>query len=224
MYRAAALKLSLSAVLALVLHHKFHGPPIDYAGLALAAGASWIGVPGPGEPVLIAAGVFAAKHKLDLASVLVAAWFGANAGGIGGWLIGWKAGRLVMTTRGPFLKMRLSALQRGDDVFKRYPVLAIVLAPSWIAGIHHVRAPVYLAVNAAGAAAWATGIGLGAYFVGPSVVELVQDLGLVLGVALGLLVAGGVVAEIRRRRRKRSPTAASSPSSPTGTERRARRR
>ena len=56
------------ALLHIHLHHQFHGPPFDYVGLAVAAAASWIGVPGPGEPVLIAAGVLAAKHKLDLGS------------------------------------------------------------------------------------------------------------------------------------------------------------
>ncbi len=50
-------------------------------------------MPGPGEPVLIAAGVLASKHKLDLATVLVVAWVAATAGGILGWAVGLKAGR-----------------------------------------------------------------------------------------------------------------------------------
>ena len=60
---AAIVKVVLVVGLALRLHHHFHGPTIDYVGLALAAAASWVGVPGPGEPVLIAAGVFAARHS-----------------------------------------------------------------------------------------------------------------------------------------------------------------
>ena len=66
--------------LSLRLHHHFHGPPIDYGALAAAAAASWIGVPGPGEPVLIAAGVFAAQHRLDIVSVLVVAWARRHGG------------------------------------------------------------------------------------------------------------------------------------------------
>ena len=87
----------------------FHGPPIDYAALALAAAASWVGVPGPGEPVLIAAGVFAAQHKLDIASVLIVAWAGATAGGIGG--LGARAeGRAggAHRARGPLHGLRLT--------------------------------------------------------------------------------------------------------------------
>ncbi|MBV9048064.1 MAG: hypothetical protein JOY58_07335, partial [Solirubrobacterales bacterium] len=44
-----ALKVLLILGLALRLHHHFHGPPIGYAGVAVAALASWLGVPGPGE-------------------------------------------------------------------------------------------------------------------------------------------------------------------------------
>src|SRR5437763_58096 len=36
--------------LQLHIHHHIKGAPVDYVGLALAAAASWIGVPGPGEP------------------------------------------------------------------------------------------------------------------------------------------------------------------------------
>jgi membrane protein DedA with SNARE-associated domain len=199
----SALKALLTFGLALHIHHKFRGPPFDYWALAAAAAASWVGVPGPGEPVLIAAGVLAAQHKLDLGSVLLVAWAGATAGGVVGWVLGIKAGRRLITARGPLRKLRESAVERGDKVFGRYAVLAILLAPSWISGIHRVRAGLYLPVNAAAAALWAGGIGVGAYLVGPAVVDFVGDLGLATGIALVLLVGGAVAVEIRRRRRRR---------------------
>jgi membrane protein DedA with SNARE-associated domain len=197
--------MSIAALLHIHLHH-IQGSPIDYLGLALAAAASWIGVPGPGEPVLIAAGVVAARHKLDISSVLLVAWFGAAVGGVAGWVVGLKAGRALVTARGPLRAARLHAVARGEDVFKRYPVIAIVLTPSWIAGIHRVGAAIFLPVNAIGAALWAVGIGLGAYFIGPTVIDLVDDLGLVTGIALGALLLVAAAAEIRRRvRRARHP-------------------
>src|SRR6185437_4709072 len=103
------------------------GTPADYLGLAAASAASWVGVPGPGESVLIAAGVLAAKHRLDLATVIVVAWAAATLGGIAGWLIGRHGGRTVMTVRGPLHHFRLGAVKRGDEVFTRYPVVAILL-------------------------------------------------------------------------------------------------
>lgn len=202
------MKLAVNGAIALWfglhLRHHFHGPPVDYVGLAAASAASWIGVPGPGEPVLVAAGIFAAKHKLDISEVLLVAWAAATAGGIAGWLIGMRAGRAVMTAPGPLQRARLQAVARGEEIYGRVPVLAVVLTPSWIAGIHRVRAPVYLVTNALSAALWALGIGLGAYFAGPAVVEVVDDIGSVATVGLAALIVIGVLLELRRRRARRS--------------------
>ena len=182
------------------IHHPLHGAPFGYVGLALGAFASWVGVPGPGEPLLIAAGVLAAQHRLDLVTVLLVAWVAATVGGIVGWVIGLKAGRPVLVAPGPLLHLRIGAVARGETVFARFAVIAIVMTPSWIAGMHRVRAAIYLPTNAASAALWAGGIGLGAYFIGPTVVDFVQDLGFVSVVGIVLLIVAGVVIEIRRRR------------------------
>jgi membrane protein DedA with SNARE-associated domain len=188
--------------------HHFHGPPIDYAGLAGASAASWIGVPGPGESVLVAAAIIAARHRLDISEVILVAWVAATVGGIAGWLIGMRAGRAVMTAPGPLQRARTNAVARGDEIFGRVPVLAVVLTPSWIAGIHRVRTRVYLVTNALSAALWAVGIGLGAYLAGPPVVEVVDDIGWVATIGLVALIAAGVLLELRRRRNKRGRTRA----------------
>jgi membrane protein DedA with SNARE-associated domain len=185
------------------LHH-FHGPAVDYGALALAAFASWVGVPGPGEPVLIAAAVLAAKNHLGIVSVLFVAFVAAFAGGLAGWLVGRRAGRGLMTAPGPMRRFRLAAVARGDDVFNRYAFVAVLLTPSWIAGIHRVRTPVYLLANTIGALIWAIGIGMAAYVIGPSVVDLVNDEGLVLTLILGAVIVAMVAAELVRRRRKRA--------------------
>lgn len=201
---APAVKAAFVYAIAVHIHHRFRGPPLDYTAVALASAASWIGLPGPGESVLIAAGVLAAHHKLDLATVLVTAWAAATAGGIAGWMIGRHAGRAVVTAAGPLHTLRLHAVARGDDVFERAPVLAIVLTPSWVAGIHDVGAVMYLVTNALSAVLWAVGIGLAAYFLGPTVIDFVADLGLALGSALGLLIAALVAIEVVRVRRRRA--------------------
>lgn len=201
----AAFRATLLLGLSLRLHHHFRGAPLDYWALAAAAAASWVGIAGPGEPVLIAAGVFAAQHRLDIISVLLVAWIGASAGGLAGWVLGLKGGRKLVTAPGPLLKFRVKAIARGEQVFNRVPVLAVLLAPSWVAGIHGVRPRVFVPLNALGAAIWAAGIGLGAFYAGPPVLEVVGDLGWVLGGGLVLLVVGTVGGELfRRRSRSRS--------------------
>jgi membrane protein DedA with SNARE-associated domain len=186
-----------------LLHH-VPAANIDYAALALGAFASWAGVPGPGEPLLIASAIIAAQHKLDLAPVLIWAFVGATAGGIFGWLAGRIAGRTVMTAPGPLLKLRLKAVERGEEVFERLTVIAILLAPSWVSGIHRAGTAAYLITNAVSAAVWTVGIGLGAYYVGPPVLDVIGDVGTATAIGLGVLVLVGIGFEVTRRRRSRA--------------------
>jgi membrane protein DedA with SNARE-associated domain len=182
-------------------HHRFHGPPVDYIGLAIGSGLSGAGAPGPGESLLIAAAIFAASGKLDLASVIAVAFGGATVGGVVGWFAGLKAGRAVWSAPGPLRGLRIHALKRGERVFQRHPAFAVILTPAWIAGIHGVRSTVYQPLNALSAALWAAGVGLAAYFVGPSVVDLIGDLGTATAVILGVFVLGAIVLSAIRRRR-----------------------
>jgi membrane protein DedA with SNARE-associated domain len=184
-------------------HHIASGAQIDYFALALGAFASWVGLPGPGEPLLIAAAIVAAKHKLDITPVLIWAFVGAVTGGIIGWWVGLVAGRTVMTAPGPLRNLRLRAVERGEEVFQRLTVVAILLAPSWVAGIHRVGPVIYNLVNLLSAVAWSVGIGLAAYYAGPPVLDIISDIGTVAAVGLGVLVLVGVGFEVRRRQRQR---------------------
>jgi membrane protein DedA with SNARE-associated domain len=189
-------------VLALRIRHHVRGPRGDYLGLAGAAVASWAGVPGPGEAALVTAGVLASRHKLDIVSVVAVAWLGATAGGIAGWLIGLKAGRAVVTARGPLRRARLSIVDRGDRFFERYGAIAVFFTPSWVAGVHGMRWTRYLPANAVAGLAWALVVGLGSFAVGPSITDVVDDIGLAGTLVLvALLVAALVLARRRRSRR-----------------------
>lgn len=186
--------------LAVHLHHRFKGAPVDYVGLALGAGASWIGLPGPGEPLLIAAGILAAEHKLDIGSVLVVAFAAAWVGGMAGWLIGLKIGRALLEAPGPLLSFRRRLLASGDQIFKRYVAIAVFLAPSFASGIAGVRWPVYLLWNTFWVVVWTVGLGVGAYYAGPPIVDLVGDIGWVSLAGLVVLIVAVLVVTVRRRR------------------------
>jgi membrane protein DedA with SNARE-associated domain len=181
------------------LFHHLKGPAFDYIGVALAAFASWAGLPGPGESLLVAAGIFAAKHKLDIAPLLVVAWAGATAGGIVGWLFGRIAGRSVLTAPGPLRSLRLDAVAKGEEAFKRLEWVAILLTPSWVAGIYRSGNVVYNVVNAVSAVVWTLVIGIGAYYVGPPLLEFIDDFGTAGAVVAIALVVLGVSAAVLRR-------------------------
>jgi membrane protein DedA with SNARE-associated domain len=193
--------LQLGLHVHLHLFHHVKGPTFDYVGVGLAAFASWAGLPGPGEALLLAAGVFAAKHKLDISPVLAVAFAGATAGGIAGWLVGLMAGRSVLTAPGPLRSIRLDAVEKGEQAFKRLEALAIFLTPSWVAGIFHVRPGIYNLINAVSAALWTVAIGVGGYYIGPPIVELVDDMGtigLILVIVIGIVAVATALARRQR--------------------------
>jgi membrane-associated protein len=183
-------------------HHHFHGSSLEYVGVALAAAASWAGVPGPGEATVIAAGLLAAGHKLDIGGVLVVAWAGACAGGIAGWLVGLIGGRALVSAPGPLLGYRVRALSAGERFYERFGVLAVFVTPSWVAGIARMRWTRYLPANALSALLWALVVGLGAYLLGPTIKDVVADLGLVLTLILSGLIVAVVAGRVLRRRRR----------------------
>jgi membrane protein DedA with SNARE-associated domain len=120
---------------------------------------------------------------------------------VAGWALGLKAGRALVTAPGPLRSARLRALDRGREIFTRHPVLAIYATPSWVSGILRVPAPLYMTVNALTALAWAAVVGLGGYYAGPPIVDVVSDLGTVAEIALVVIVVATVGAEAIRRRR-----------------------
>ena len=94
------------------------------------------------------AGIAAAHHRIDIGGVLAAAWVGAMAGGMGGWLIGHKAGRPLMTAPGPLRRLRLRLLAHGDDVYSRRGLLA--------GSARHSRSTRRIKKDAAAIRAWDT--------------------------------------------------------------------
>jgi membrane protein DedA with SNARE-associated domain len=195
----------LLATLHVHLHflHHLKGHTIDYVGLAIAACVSWIIGIGPGEPALVAAGVFAAKHKLDISPVIFWAWIGAAVGGVIGWLVGMGAGRRVLTAPGPLRGVRLNSVRKGEALFKRREALAIVLTPPWVAGINRSRPLLYLPINMISALVlWAIPLAVGSYFIGPPILDFFDDIGLVLTIGIVLVAVAIFTIEIVRRRRR----------------------
>jgi membrane protein DedA with SNARE-associated domain len=176
---------------------------IDYAGMGLAATAGWVGVPGLGETALIAAGVLAARGRLDLAGVVGVAFVGAALGGVVGWLLVLELGHPVFGGPGPLRRVRLTVLDYGERFYRRYGVLAVFFTPSWLAGINRMRTHPYLLVNAVSAILWALLVGVGAYLIGPSIQDVLNDIGLAGGLLVAAILGAGAAAGLVRRRRTR---------------------
>jgi membrane protein DedA with SNARE-associated domain len=185
---------------------RLHGRPAGYTAIALAAFASWAGVPGPGEAVVVAGAAFASRHRLDIVQVELFAFGGAVAGGMVGWALGWRFGAAVARRPGPLYRLRRRGLRAGERFFARFGPLAVFLTPSWVAGIHRVSPLRYAIYNTLSCAIWAAGYGLTTYFVGPALADVFGDTGLYATLALVAIVVGlAAVAVVRRRSRGREP-------------------
>jgi membrane protein DedA with SNARE-associated domain len=79
--------------------------------------------------------------------------------------------------------------------------VAIFLTPSWVAGIFHARAGLYNLINALSAALWAVAIGVGGYYVGTPIVEVVDDLG-TAGLILAIVIVTAAVGTTLVRRQR----------------------
>lgn len=174
----------------------------EYVGIALAALLSWIGLPGPGEAALVAAGIAASRGRLDIASAIGVAWLSAMVGGVAGWLVGRYGGRRLLLAGRWMRGTRERALEHGNRFFERYGLVAVYFAPSWAAGVNAMSAPRFLFANAVCTGIWAVALGLGSYALGPSVRDIAADVGVLGTTAVVLVVIGGAVLTRRRVRRR----------------------
>jgi membrane protein DedA with SNARE-associated domain len=122
------------------------------------------------------------------------------AGGAVGWLIGIRGGRALITRPGALYRLRLRLLRRGDAIYEKRGLLAVYVAPSWMAGISGMRFRRFMLANTVSAVVWAALVGLGAYFAGPSVADFLGDLGTL---ALVLIAVAALISFAVRWRWKR---------------------
>jgi membrane protein DedA with SNARE-associated domain len=141
-----------------------------YAGVAAAVSVEGFGVPAPGQTMLMAAALEAARGHLHIVVLCVVAVLAAVAGNSLGYLIGRIGGRPLLRR----LRVNEAREQRIAGLFDRYGGGFIVLARfldglrqlnGIVAGVFGMRWWVFTAFNALGAVLWVGLWGLGAYYV-----------------------------------------------------------
>jgi membrane protein DedA with SNARE-associated domain len=182
---------------------------VDHYGLAflflivfLESAGVWV----PGETALVAAGVLASRGHFSIAAVIALAALGAILGDNVGYWIGRIYGRKL------FVRFRRleAVLPRAERFFRRHGGKAVFFARfiaglrvtgAWMAGISHMNWWRFLFWNALGGIAWATGVGLVAFYLGRAAADLVSEYGLIGGgVAVGLAVVIFLGVHLWRRR------------------------
>jgi membrane protein DedA with SNARE-associated domain len=182
-----------------------------YWVVMLFVGVESIGIPFPGETMLLAAAIYAGTtHNLDISLVIAAASVGAVIGDNIGYWFGREFGYELVLRFGRYIhldqrKMKLGMylfLKHGGKVvfFGRFVAVLRAFA-ALLAGINQMDWRRFLGFNVAGGVAWATIIGLAGYNLGKQARHLLGTAGIIiLVVAAGLLVATFIA--VRRNQRR----------------------
>jgi membrane protein DedA with SNARE-associated domain len=184
-----------------------HGLPL----LAVVVMIESFGIPLPGETVLIAFGVLASQGHYGIVWVIVSAAAGAIVGdNLGYWLIGRVGGRALFRRRGPLSRYADRVLPRAEALMARHGGKTVFLGRfvsilrytvAWIAGLSRMEWWRFLFWNAAGGIAWATAVGLVAYYAGRAAADAIQRYGLYAAAAVAAALALGWLLVRRARRR-----------------------
>lgn len=136
-----------------------------------------MGVPLPGETILIAAGVLVQRGSLDLGDAILFGILGAVIGDQIGYWIGREGGRPFVLRWGRYVLITPERLSRAERFFDRHGGKAVFLARFFaglrvfgalVAGISRMRWRTFLLYNALGGAVWATAAVLAGYLLGGS--------------------------------------------------------
>jgi membrane protein DedA with SNARE-associated domain len=178
-----------------------------YGAVALVVMGESLGLPLPGETLLLLGAAYAGAGYLEVWGIIVAAAVGAIVGDTLGYELGRWGGRALLERYGPVLHLKAQHLARAEAFFARYGAKTVFVGrfiavlrtySALLAGIYRLPYRRFLLFNAAGGLLWALTFGwLGAAFgsQSPLIERWAGRAGLLM---LGLLVLVGVVVRLGR--------------------------
>ncbi|MDQ3864277.1 MAG: VTT domain-containing protein, partial [Actinomycetota bacterium] len=161
--------------------------------------AESMGVPLPGETILVAAGVMVQRGNLDLGDTIAFGILGAIVGDQIGYRVGRIGGRPFVLRWGRYLLLTPQRLRRAEAFFDAHGGKAVFMARFFsglrvfgalVAGISRMRWGTFFIYNALGGVTWATVVVLCGYFLARSIGLLERWMGRASILLLGLLLLG----------------------------------
>ncbi len=178
-----------------------------YVAVFVFVGIESLGIPVPGETMLVTAAIYAGTTgRLSIFWVIVASSAGAIVGDNIGYTIGRTGGYALLKRYGPYIRLEENRLRLGQYLFHKqgpkvvffgrfFSVLRIFAA--FLAGVNHMRWRRFLFYNAAGGIIWSTLYGVAAYLLGQQLLRLSSRVDVVLAIA-GVIVIIAVIIFLRR--------------------------
>src|SRR5215469_3926456 len=190
-------------------------PLLDHYGYLAVAGLlvlENLGLPVPGETVLIAGSLYAGAGRLNIVAVGVRAVAASVVGSCIGYVIGRFGGRALVERYGKYVLLTGERLDKAEAFFDHRGGVIIVIArfidglrqaAGIIAGTTEMRFTRFLALTTLGAVLWvATWTSVG-YLAGDHITVIYREVtrySLYVLIALALLAAGLIVRYLLRRR------------------------
>lgn len=153
-----------------------------YWVIALVIGLESMGIPLPGETILVLAAIYAAADPtLNIWLVIVAACVGSILGDNLGYWIGKRYAYVLLVRYGRHIGMTPARIKLGQYLFREHGGLVVFLGrfvallrilAAFLAGLNRMRWRNFLVANAAGAILWAAAFGFGGYFFGKLLFQL----------------------------------------------------
>jgi membrane protein DedA with SNARE-associated domain len=169
--------------------------------VAVVIGLESLGLPFPGESVLILAGIFAGtRNEPNIVWVIVVAALAAIIGQIIGYAIGRQFGYRLLLRYGAYVRITESRIKLGEYLFLRHGRKIIVVArfvpllrslAGILAGANRMPWLQFLLANTVGAFAWAAVFGFAAYFLGHQVEHVAGPVMIAIGIAAVVVLAIG---------------------------------
>ena len=191
------------------LHTLLH--EYGYAGVFLCVMLESIGLPLPGESLMIAAALYAsATHALDIFVLVPIAAAGAISGDQIGYLIGRWIGYRVLARWGRKGGLTEERLGLGRFLFRKYGP-AVVFFGRFVAilrtfaavlsGANRMPWHIFLVWNALGGIGWTSLYGFGAYALGDAAKRVSGPVGIGMAVVGSVALVGAVIFIKRNERR-----------------------
>jgi membrane protein DedA with SNARE-associated domain len=185
----------LSGSLEGLIHH------YGYAGVALGVMLESIGLPLPGESLMIAAAIYASTtQQVNIFVLVPLAAAGAIAGDQIGYFLGRSIGHKVLVHWGRKIGLSDERLELGQYLFRRYGAEVVFFGrfvaflrtfAALLAGANTMPWHSFLLWNGLGGICWTCLYGFGAYALGDAAKRISGPVGITLGVigAAALVVA-----------------------------------
>jgi membrane protein DedA with SNARE-associated domain len=182
-----------------------------YAGLALVVGLESLGLPLPGEGLLIMAAVYAGStHDMNPYLVGVSAALGSIVGQMFGYAIGRGVGYRLLRRYGGRIGLSLRRLALGRLLFRRHGGKVVVVArfvivlrviAALLAGANRMPLRRFVVANVVGSVAWAAFYSVSASMLGTQMKHESGPIGIAVGVIAVLVIGGGSWIMHRHERR-----------------------